>query len=258
MKVPLDTLMRDWAARQQPSEAERRQLEARVLQRVRQTLQNARQGNGQPTYRKVPNHLRHPMFWFAAGIAATLMIAGIWHFLILPHDPLVSVLREENGLFAGRRRSIARIFCETERLFGPNLQWIAQSGNDDELGLAETPMGEEPLVVRIVIVARPVGNGAWRRLWETEVVARANARLELTPDGMLDNHLALWLYQLEGGAALVESRLRLNAPVAIEAETSEVLKFGATRKVTRVLHKGFEYLLLQTVAPVGENQSCAS
>ena len=50
----------------------------------------------------------------------------------------------------------------------------------------------------------------------------------------------------------------MHVPVAIEAATSEVLKFGATRKVTRVLHEGVEYLLLQTVAPAVGGQPCSS
>ena len=82
--------------------------------------------------------------------------------------------------------------------------------------------------------------------------------LDLTPAGRPDDRLMLWMHCLEGGAALVESRLMLHGPVTIEAETSEVLKFGATRKVTRVLHEGVEYLLLQTVAPVDGGESCRS
>ena len=135
---------------------------------------------------------------------------------------------------------------------------MAQSGSEAELGVSETPAGGQPLVVRLVIVARPLDDGAWRRLWEAEVVARADTTLELTPAGRPDNRLTLWLHCLEGGVALVESRLRLHVPVAIEAATSEVLKFGATRKVTRVLHEGVEYLLLQTVAPADGGQPCSS
>ena len=259
MNQPLDNLLRDWAACHEPDEAGRRQLEARVLLAARQAVHDGRPAPAPaPTaHRSTPGQAHH-LLWFAAGMAATLLVAGIWHFLASAHDPLTSPLSEERGLFAGRRRSMARIFRETEQLFGSNLQWVAQSGSEAELGVSETPSGGAPLVVRLVIVARPLDDGAWRRLWEAEVVARANATLELTPAGRPDNRLTLWLHCLEGGVALVESRLRLHAPVAIEAETSEVLKFGATRKVTRVLHEGVEYLLLQTVAPADGGQPCCS
>jgi len=257
MNQPLDNLLRDWAASHEPDEAGRRQLEARVLQAARQAVQDGRPAPAPTAPRATPGQAHH-LLWFAAGMAATLLVAGIWRFLTSAHDPLTSPLREERGLFAGRRRSMARIFRETEQLFGSNLQWVAQSGDEAELGVSQTSADGRPLVVRLVIVARPLGNGAWRRLWETEVVARANATLDLTPAGRPDDRLMLWMHCLEGGAALVESRLMLHGPVTIEAETSEVLKFGATRKVTRVLHEGVEYLLLQTVAPVDGGESCRS
>lgn len=256
MKSHLDNLLRDWAARHEPSEAQRQQLEARVLLAARQAI------SGKASTRKPAHHPQHGqahhLLWFAAGIAATLLIAGIWRFLAQTHDPLIALLREESGLFAGRRCSMARIFRETERVFGSNLQWVAQSGGDAELGLAEMPLNGEPLVVRVVIVARNPEDGSWNRIWEANAVARANTILEMNPDSMPDNRLALWLYRLEGGAALVESRLKLHAPLAIEAETSEVLKFGTTRKVTRVRHEGIEYILLQTIGPVAGDQPCAS
>lgn len=257
MNQPIDNLLRDWSARREPGESERRQLEARVLQAARQAIHDGRQSRAKPAGRQSLRQAHH-LLWFAAGIAATLLIAGIWLFLARTRDPLAPLLSEESGLFAGRRGSMARIFRETEQLFGSNLQWVAQSGGDAELGITETPAEGEALVVRVVVVARPVGTAAWKRLWKADVVARANGILEISPDGNPDNRMALWLHRLEGGAALVESRLTLHAPVAIEAETSEVLKFGATRKVTRVLHGGVEYLLLQTVAPVAGGQPCAS
>jgi hypothetical protein len=261
MKQPLDKLLRDWAASHEPDAAARRQLEARVVRAARRKLHNGGPAPvPAPRHRPSPRQLHH-LLWFAAGMAATILIAVVWHFAAAHAPapaPAASPLAEERGLFAGRHRSMVRIFRETEQLFGSNLQWVAQSGDEAELGVSQTSAEGRPLVVRLVIVARPLGNGAWRRLWETEVVARANATLDLTPAGRPDDRLMLWMHCLEGGAALVESRLMLHGPVTIEAETSEVLKFGATRKVTRVLHEGVEYLLLQTVAPVDGGESCRS
>ena len=198
------------------------------------------------------------VLWFAAGVAATLLVAGIWHGLVPEADSLPALLRHESGLFAARRSPMSRIFCETERLFGSKLQWVALSGGDAELGLADHSAEGEPLVVRVVVVSRPIGTIAWERLWEAEVVARANGILELVPDGRPDNHLALWLYRLEDGSALVESRLTLRTPVVMKTETSEILTFGATHKVSRLQQGGVEYLLLQTVAPVVKGPSCTS
>ena len=69
--------------------------------------------------------------------------------------------------------------------------------------------------------------------------------------------MVLWLHRLDTGAAFVESRLELRQPVALHAETSEVLRFGASRNVTRMRRGDTEYLLLQTVAPTG-GKPCSS
>ena len=256
MNRQIDSMLRDWAERQKPDEAARRQLESRILQAAHRTA--ADKTHSSALAQCQPPARSRGLLWFAVGVAATLLVAGIWHGLVPEADSLPALLRHESGLFAARRSPMSRIFCETERLFGSKLQWVALSGGDAELGLADHSAEGEPLVVRVVVVSRPIGTIAWERLWEAEVVARANGILELVPDGRPDNHLALWLYRLEDGSALVESRLTLRTPVVMKTETSEILTFGATHKVSRLQQGGVEYLLLQTVAPVVKGPSCTS
>lgn len=257
MNKPIDKLLRDWSRRQQPDAGAGQRLTARILQAAGACAGgDARQPP--PRRRRTPSHVHHRVLWFAAGVAATLIAAAVWNALVPAADPLSALLRQEHARFADRRRTVSRVFRETERLFGSNLQWIAESGEQTELGVADETAAGEPLIVRVVLVSRPVGTDAWQPLWTADVVARANGLLQLAPDGAPGNRLALWLHRLDGCAALVESRLDLRTPVPLATEASEVLRFGATRTVTRLRQNGVEYLLLQTVAPLAEASPCNS
>ncbi len=249
MKDNLDTLLREWAARHEPEDERREWLDARIQSACRSRLRPAR-----PQWR---DH-GHRLLWFAAGAAAAFIAVALLRCGDgVEERPLARLLAEERTRFVERRPALARVFCETERLFGGKLQWVAQSGREAEIGLSDVADDAGPLAVRLTLVARRDGARTWRRVWSADVVARTDGVLELAPDGHPANRVALWMHRLEGGAALVESRLTLGQPVRFTAETSEVLSFGESRKTARLRRGETEYLLLQTVAP-GGGAPCAS
>jgi len=196
---------------------------------------------------------------FATGVAATLLAVLLWTTCTERHGSLSRLLRNEGAQFAQHRAALATVFSETERLFGTNLQWVAQSGRRAELGLVNAAAnGDEPMVVHLSVMTRRAGEDrTWRCVWQADVVARPDGLINLDPDGQTGNRVALWLHRLDDGAAFVESRLELHQPVVMHAETSEVLRFGASRNVTRMRRGDTEYLLLQTVAPTG-GKPCSS
>lgn len=254
MKKHDDPLLRQWAERQAPGPARLRALEARIVAAYRDHAQIAAPSNprdGADTRHFVAR--RRGLLCFVAGIAATLLAIALWQVTAAHRRDLTPLLREEGGLFAGRQPALSRVFCETERLFGTNLQWVAQSGRNAELGLADEPTGAgKALIVHLSVAARRAGDGPkWRRVWQADVVARADGVVELAPDALPGNRVALWLHRLDDGRAFVESRLELKSPVRMQTESSAVLTFGASRDVMRVRHGDTEYLLLQTVSPTG-------
>ncbi len=238
MNDTIDNLLRDWAARHEPDGDRRRRLEARILRAYRSDHRASPAG---------PQWIDrgHCLLWFAAGATAAFAAAVLWRGDGTTGDPLAALLAEERSHFADRRPALARIFCETERLFGAKLQWVAQSGRGAELGVSDLPDDAATLAVRLTLVARRDGTREWKRIWEADVVARTDGMLELAPDGNPANRVALWMHRLEGGGALVESRLMLASPVRFSAETSEVLPFGDSRNTARVRCGDTEYLLLQ-------------
>ena len=256
MKLNTDNLLQEWAKRQSPNPEQVHALEDRIIAAYRTGAsldgRNSRRRGG----RIVPFSAHHrSLLCFVAGVAATLLAVVSVRLWSGDRHDLAPLLREEGGLFAGREPAMSRVFCETERLFGTNLQWIVQSGHNAELGLVDTPAGNndaKAMIVHLSVVARRAGDHkGWQRIWQADVVARADGVVELTPDGTPGNHIALWLHGLDDGKAFVESRLDLCRPVSMEAETREVLKFGASRDVARIRNGDTEYLLLQTVSPTG-------
>lgn len=253
MKDDIDTLLRDWAARRAPDDRRLAALEDRILGAFGRANAAARSRYGS---------WRHAVAWFAAGVAATVVAACLFrsHGVRGPQperDPWAALLTEENGLFAARRPAVARVFSETERLFGSNLLWIAQSGHEVELGVSDDPLASDSLEVRITLVARTAGSDEWKRVWKTELVARTDDVLELPSLGGARSRVAIWMHRLDPCSVLVESRLTLQEAPGLAAEASEVLRFGATRSVTRFRHGDTEYHVLQTVAPVGGG-ACSS
>ena len=254
MKPNTDKLLKEWSDRQPSDPVRIRALEDRILAAYRAGTAVEDHHVHDRDHRTIAFDLhKRNLLCFVAGIAATLLVVSTLHFGNGRQD-LAPLLREEGGLFAGRQPAMSRVFCETERLFGTNLQWVAQSGKNAELGLVDSPgrVNEKAMIVHLSVVARRAGdNQGWQRIWQADVVARADGVVELTPDGIPGNHVALWLHRLDHGNAFVESRLELCRPVRMEAETREILKFGNSRDVTRIRSGDTEYLLLQTVAPAG-------
>ena len=264
MKRDTDQLLREWGARPASDPARLRALEERIVAAYRAGAQpNGSRGRNDSDDRNASNvkHFgvrRRNLLCFVAGIAATLLAVVLVQGVQYRRHDLTLLLCEEGSLFAGRKPAMARVFCETERLFGSNLQWVAQSGRSAELGLVDDPVVKgRPMLVHLSVVARRAGDQGWQRIWQADVVARTDGVVELTPDGISGNHIALWLHRLDDGKMFVESRLELCRPLKMEAETSEVLTFGAARDVTRIRHGDTEYLLLQTVSPAG-GVPCAS
>ena len=196
----------------------------------------------------VPSSRRPHILSFITGAAAAL--AAVLAVLLLraprADRQFAQLLKEESRLASQRHASMVKIFNETERLFGPNLQWVADTQTTAELGLSETPSDAAPLVLRVTVVRRDA-SGEWSRLWGMEVVARGDGTLE-----MEEPRLSLSLRALDGRQAFVESRLALANGVTLSAQSREILRFGESKSVGCFFEDGSEYRVLQTVEPAGE------
>ncbi len=226
--------LRQWAARQC---GDTKSLEERIIAAAMQ---------GKP-----PRRWTHGMS-FLAGVAATaiavltLIISRAWS----TDSQLARLLIEEKECLEQRRASLSKIFNETERVFGPNLQWIAESKTTAELGLSEAPSGGEPMLLRVTVVRKGT-DGQWQRVWGMELVARNESVLQLTePDGA--QRLALSLSRLDEHLAVVESFLVMSNGFSLTAQNRDILRFGEAKSIRRVSGDGTEYRILQTLTPANQ------
>ena len=174
----LDQKLKHWAARNTP--ADTRALEQKIAPLV---------AGAPPLPQKRWTHFHT----FLAGAAAAAVVMFVSFVDIAPRETrqFARLIKEEQKLSEQRRASMTKIFNETERLFGANLQWIAEAGDNVELGISETPSDNEPLILRVTVI-RKDKSGAWQRHWSAEIVARDNSNVELqVPD--IAERLSLWV-----------------------------------------------------------------
>ena len=236
----LDRQLKAWAARRHAG-ADMRELEERISARLAV-------GDTVPVRRRRWAH----GLSFLAGVAATVVAILSVQLMYTPRAErqFDKLLEEEGRLSAQRSASMAKIFSETERLFGPALQWVAEMPKSAEIGLSDTPSDAAPMVVRVTMVCKNA-EGEWERLWGMEVVARSGGALELKePDGA--QRFLLSLRKIGEHQALVESCLTLDNGVSLNAQSREVLRFGEAKSVQRILADGREYHILQTVESVSQ------
>ena len=232
----LDQRLKAWAVRQDAT-ADTPTLEARIVAALAKKTPVVQ--------RRRWTHVAS----FLAGAAAAVVIALLT--LLATRAPraereFAGLLEEEGRLSEQRRASMAKIFNETERLFGSNLQWVAEGGTTVEMGLSETPADGEPMALRVTVVRRDAG-GEWRRVWGMEVVARHDGTLE-----MEEPRMSLSLRRLDGQLAFVESSLVVRNGFSLDAQSRETLHFGEAKSVRHIIDDNYEYHVLYTVIPTGE------
>ena len=196
-----------------------------------------------------PSSRKHLLF-FLAGVAATLAVALVF---LLPRESkedrrFLELFQNEIYLTDQRHAAISKIFHENERLFGHNLQWVAETSETVELGLSETPSDAAPMVVRVTVL-RKDANGEWSKLWRMDVVARLDGVFEMNEPGDAQ-HLSLSLRRTSETTTFVESRLTLANGIVLNAQSSDANYFGAPKGVKVVSDGGVFYAIIQTVKSI--------
>ena len=211
----LDQQLKHWAARHTPHDT--RALEEKISSLV---------ASVRPLPRKRWTHAH--TFLAGAAAAAVVMFVSFVDWMPREARQFARLLKEEEKLSAQRRASMTKIFNETERLFGANLQWIAEEKNNVELGLSETPSAAEPMILRVTVVHKNEA-GEWRRVWSAEVVARDKSKVVLNVPGVTE--------------------------IKLDVRSHESLNFGKAKSVMRIAGNGTEYRVLQTIAPTTGEES---
>jgi hypothetical protein len=281
----LDKLLEDWSASREADGQQVRELSIRILAAVRQQtddLLDASAGDDSPFVdRPVParryGERRHlaiigGMWILGGGALLLLVLAASVLYLNLEGAPSNSPLRKpsvvrssggelnSNDHPAAARVGAAvlaakrRLLSEARDLFDNQLAWIAD-GEDEvliEVFDSVPPTSDEFLLVRIVVAERASPESPWSTVWQTDVISRNKAVVEVASKEL---SLALWTYQLPDGEIAVDMELQLERQTPIQVSSHAVLHAGQPRYVDCSTDNGIERCVFQTAMPLSSSKT---
>ncbi len=267
---PLDELLRRWAARHAPAEADAEPLRHRIGQALRDDAFLDLPPAAPPR--------RRAWAWalgFALGAAVTLAVLVTLHTREGQHPHGTVAGSPANGVpasntatsnrsasdlpqsvFIGQSELAekAKLLAGMQELFAGRLAWVGEAGREVQVGLLPDAVsgGREsrPLTVRVVVLARTNGDSAWRPIWQADVIAQNDELVDLPAESTRDGSLQLWMHALPNGAIAVNANLALKGAACVRSAFSGIQQTGVPQRVFDSQTDGTEYQVYQTVAPL--------
>ncbi len=250
----LDKLLKRWAARHAADEASVRTLVERIAEQARATDPVIHADMGR---RPAPS-FRTKLTYTAVGIAATLVVAAtIALWLRVPGNGPIQNAAALASVSAEEVESNARLFSEVKRLFGEDLRWVSNTDSEIRLGLrpvaARQAVNGTSLLIRVIVAQRISGDRAWKKVLETDILARHEELVEVVPDPEKDNRLIVWGHVLPDGNVAVDSNIQLRQPIRASIDVTNVLVPGTPTQIFSLETDDAEYRVFQVVIPLPDN-----
>jgi hypothetical protein len=241
----LASRLREWRRREDASR-DHAALAARVGAAIRA---DAAIVPAQPPHPRV-NRLERPL-WFAAGLAVAVAVA--WFVWPPRQDGGPADWPPSVRFAAGQPAEKAALVAGLEATFGDGLAWIAEHDDRVELGLVPGGAGRgRPVAVRVVVLTRRAGEAGWRAAWQSDVVARDEAVVDVAAGPGGAGRLRLWTHALPDGGFAIDGQLTLaRSPLPLEASYGGVQRPGEPRRVTGDRTGDVEWQIIQTIVPLG-------
>ncbi len=143
------------------------------------------------------------------------------------------------------------LVSELERVFDRQFAWIVETDGEVHLGVDQKQVSAEdsvPIVVRVAVMRRKVGQTQWQHVWSADVVSHSEQLVELTPEGKGDSRLSIWAFALPDGMIAVDGEMHLKGEDGIKPVFSDLHKAGDSTSVFTTTLDEIEYQVFQTVA----------
>ncbi len=140
---------------------------------------------------------------------------------------------------------------EMEDLFDQRLAWLAETDEEMNFGLAESPNAPDSsqrVAVRIVVQQKPPGQSQWQLAWAVNVVSRDEEMVTVVPAEANGNELQLWTYRLPDGAIAVDGEVILAGKNEVRTNMLSMHRDNKPREVAIVRDHAAEYRVFQAVA----------
>jgi hypothetical protein len=255
----LDDLLQAWTRRRAADAPTLERLTARILADCSSLVPESGGQAGDLVGRPATARLRQSPAWLVAAVSLLIALGlgyatarlGGWNPSESPAEDAVPAFAQ---LDPSALRTAATLVSELESLFDQRLQWVAESGGQVRLEIAEPGelVGAQPTVVlRIVAIQRDLKGKTARLLWTAQVVGgdQQVVRLEHDVAGSLEEpRLQVWAFALPDGRIMVDSEFRLAGPMRLHVASGGVQDSGIPTKVYASRQGDSEFEVYQTVA----------
>ena len=247
----LDALLTQWADRNAIDSVKRPCLTRNVLAAPRPS---PRGDSG--LRRRVPARST----WVVATGVAVMVLIGVTSSLRRPntHRASVEVRRVDPGALV----KLAALWSETSRLFGPQLDWLADINGEtsaSELlmgindGLPKAAESEpERVGVRLVVRTRNARSGGWSDVWSGWWICPTGTTVDFqTADGRTSG--SLWVQSRPNGRFVVSHWLNWREHPELSGPLEAEVTTGESAVLADQLTGGYEVQVVQEVwrSPVG-------
>jgi hypothetical protein len=149
-----------------------------------------------------------------------------------------------------------QLLNETNAIFDDRLAWIADGKRDVVLEVFDRdhPGGEGFILVRVVVAQRSSPGSAWSTVWQTDVISRHDALVEVGPENLDGGSLLLWTHQVAGGEIAVEMDFLSKSDSQLTSSSSAILRIGEPKQVTCSAVEGVECCVFQTAVPLATSR----
>ena len=264
----LDQALQGWADRSVADEESLTQLRGSILSEleddseqdiVEQTIvERATVAN--------TNNWQTRVTWFALGVAAAALLlafSSIWMFsqddqqIVIPHPPEQDNLEMFAAITPEQLAQKTKLFTEMERIFGGQLDWVAESNGTIEIGVesnvTRTVSNENsvPIAIRITVVRKKPNEQDWTPAWTVDLVSRSERLVQFTSNNADAPELVVWTYTLPDGMIACDTELiSVDGVDGLDAASSALQAAGVTKQVAAPESDGTEYQVFQSVVPL--------
>ena len=119
--------------------------------------------------------------------------------------------------------------------------------------MVQVSHGGEFMLVRVVVAQRASPDLPWSTIWQTDVISRSEALVEVAPQRRDGSSLELWTYAMPDGEVAVDMNLMLDQQTRTRSSSSTVLQTGRPTRVGCSTEGGIEQCVFQTVMPLNSS-----
>lgn len=258
---PLDGLLNDWANSRQADAAHTDRLEEQVLSATSAEVRrvaNRSMTDSQPVLLAELAHSPQQewgtkLMLGGGGVLTMFIIIGaIVGYNLITAPPITNASPPEAAIL-GNDVVAAKttLVTEANAVFDNQLAWIAEHPREVLIEVDDrAPLEGEFVLVRVVVVQRARYGATWTTVWQTDVIARDAALVEIATEQLDDSSLAIWTHLISDGEVAVEMDLTFANRSQLPAETNTVLRPGQPTCVACSTENGVERCVYQTVMPL--------